>query len=39
MTRIYAIDPKHTSGSTREFLFLNAISHVETPAQPPVRHF
>ena len=40
ITRIYPIDPKHTSGSTREFLFFkNAINHVETPAQSPVRHF
>jgi hypothetical protein len=29
-------DPKHTSGSTKEFLFSNGINHVETPAQSPV---
>jgi hypothetical protein len=28
-------DPKHTSGSTREFLILNSINHCETPPQSP----
>ena len=29
-------DPKHTSGSTREFLIINNINHCETPPQSPV---
>ena len=32
-------DPKHTSGSTREFFIENDINHVETPAQSPVSRF
>jgi len=31
-------DPKHTSGSTREFLSLNAINQVETPTQSPIKY-
>ena len=30
-------DPKHTSGSTREFLVLNNINHCETPPQSPLQ--
>ncbi len=29
-------DPKHTSGSTKDYLFSNGINYVETPAQSPV---
>ena len=32
-------DPKHTSGSTKDFLFSNGINHVETPPQTPARTF